>query len=180
MTIMIKSFDFFDYSRIFAVLIYDYSRMKDTKQKLLIEQVDRKLSVFSPLRNVTVPGKGWIHTVRTALKMSLRQFGQRLGINSSSAKDIEKREMEGAITLKALREAALALDMQLVYGFIPKEGSLETMIEKRAEELATKIVERTSQTMKLEDQENTKERIKKAIKEQMEELKYEMPRTLWD
>lgn len=154
--------------------------MKDTKQRLIIEQVDRKLSVFSPLQTVTIPGKGWIHTVRTALNMSLRQLGERLGITPSSVQDIEKREMEGAITIKALREAAAALDMQLVYGLIPKDGSLETMIEKRAEELATQIVQRTSQTMALEDQEVSKERIRKAIKQQTAELKYELPRTLWD
>ncbi len=154
--------------------------MKDTKQRLIIEQVDRKLSVFSPLKTVSVPGKGWIHTVRTALNMSLRQLGERLSINPSSVQDIEKREMEGAITIKALREAAAALDMQLVYGLIPKDGSLETMIEKRAEELATQIVQRTSQTMALEDQEVSKERIRKAIKQQTAELKYELPRTLWD
>ncbi|MBL4576505.1 MAG: mobile mystery protein A [Opitutaceae bacterium] len=154
--------------------------MKNTKQQLIIDQVDRKLSIFSPLKTVSVPGKGWIHTVRTALNMSLRQLGERLGITPSSVQDIEKREKEGAITIKALREAAAALDMQLVYGLIPKDGSLETMIEKRVEELATQIVERTSQTMALEDQEVSKERIRKAIKQQADELKYELPRTLWD
>ena len=154
--------------------------MKDLKQRLLIEQVDRKLRVFSSLKSFNVPEKGWIHTIRTALKMTLRQFGQRLDINPSSAKNIEKREKEGAITLRALREAASALDMQLVYGFIPTDGSLEAMIEKKAEELATQIVQRTSQTMNLEDQGNSQERIKNAIKQQMEELKYELPRTLWD
>ena len=154
--------------------------MKGTKQRLLIEQVDHKLSVFSSLSNVIVPERGWIHTVRTALRMSLRQFSQRLGIHLSSARAIEQREKEGAITLRALREAATALDMQLVYGLIPKDGSLEAMIEKKAEEMAIKIVQRTSQTMKLEDQEISKERFKEAIKQQMEELKYELPRTLWD
>ena len=132
--------------------------MKNRKHKLIIEQVDRKLNVFKPIQNVSIPEKGWIHTVRTALKMSLRQFGERLGITTSSAQEIELREKEGSITLKALREAA-ALDMQLVYGLIPKDGSLEAMIDKRAKELAKKIVQRTSQTMKLEDQENTKERL---------------------
>ncbi len=54
------------------------------------------------------------------------------------------------------------------------------MIEKKAEELATIIVQRTSHTMALEDQEVSKERIKKAIKQQADELKYELPKTLWD
>ena len=83
-------------------------------------------------------------------------------------------------TIKSLREIAHALDMQLVYGFVPNDGSLDALIEKRATELATKIVLRTNNTMKLEDQGNTNERIKKAIKERADEIKTEMPKILWD
>lgn len=94
--------------------------------------------------------------------------------------DIEKREKEGTITIKALREAGKALDMQLVYGFVPNDGSLDALIERKAEALATQIVLRTSNTMKLEDQENSKRRIKKAIKERALVIKNEMPKILWD
>ena len=52
--------------------------------------------------------------------------------------------------------------MQLVYGFVPYDGSLDALIEKRATELATKIVMRTSNTMQLEDQGNSNERIIKS------------------
>ncbi|WP_316846144.1 hypothetical protein [Pedobacter psychrodurus] len=72
------------------------------------------------------------------------------------------------------------MNMELVYGFVPKAGSLDAMIEEKANELATKIVLRTSNTMKLEDQENFKERVEKAINERTEELKKEMPKILWD
>jgi hypothetical protein len=34
--------------------------------------------------------------------------------------------------------------------------------------------------MTLEDQQNSKERIEKAIKQKTEEIKYEMPKYLWD
>lgn len=95
-------------------------------------------------------------------------------------KDIERRESTGTITLKALEEAGDALGMRLVYGFVPKNGSLEEMIEQKAREVAEKIVKRTSTTMKLEDQENSKERLKQAIDELTAELKKEMPKSLWD
>lgn len=39
---------------------------------------------------------------------------------------------------------------------------------------------RTSNNMKLEGQENTKERIQMAIKEHTEELIKEIPKSLWD
>jgi predicted DNA-binding mobile mystery protein A len=95
-------------------------------------------------------------------------------------KDIERREKEGTITINSLKVAADALGMQLVYGFIPREELLEKMIDRKAREKAEYIVGRTSVTMKLEDQENSEERIKQAIKELAEEIKREMPGNLWD
>ena len=94
--------------------------------------------------------------------------------------DIERREKDGSISIKALREAARALDMQLIYGFVPNDGSLEALIDRKAKELATQIVQRTSNSMKLEDQENSKQRIEKAIEERATIIKNEMPKILWD
>lgn len=95
-------------------------------------------------------------------------------------RDLEKREQQRTISLKTLRDAAAALDMTLVYDFIPKDGSLEKKIERKAYEKAQRIVSRTSTTMKLEDQGNLKERIKQAVIELAEEIKREMPKNLWD
>jgi|SRR5690554_175964 len=154
--------------------------MKDKKRILLIEQLDSKLSCFGEVGDVVLPSAGWIKSIRTALKMSLQQLGNRLNISPQGVGDMEKREAEGTITLNTLKDLASALDMRLVYGFIPKEGSIEQMIEKRAKEIATEIVSRTNTTMTLEDQQNSKERIKKAIEQKAEEIKYEMPKYLWD
>ena len=79
-----------------------------------------------------------------------------------------------------LQEAAQALDMQLVYGFIPRQGTIDAMIEKRAAELARDIVMRTSASMKLEDQENSNNRLQRAIADRADELKRELPKILWD
>ena len=155
--------------------------MKSKKQhKLIVEQLDKKLELFNVFSELTTPATGWIQAIRTALKMSLRQMGNRLSITPQSMKEIEQREKEGSITLKNLREAGKVLDMQLVYGFIPKDESLEKMIEQKAHEIAKEIVLRTSHNMMLEDQQNSKERIEKAIIERAEEIKNEMPGYLWD
>ncbi|MDL5047711.1 mobile mystery protein A [Oscillatoria amoena NRMC-F 0135] len=151
--------------------------MKSIK-KLQIEQLDRKLAVLADLPEV--PAKGWIHGIRTALKMSFRQLGTRLGITAQSAQEIERREMNGSITLKNLREVAQAMDMKLVYGFVPKENSIEKMLDRQALIVARKIVMRTDNTMKLEDQRVGKAQIEKDIRELADELKREMPRYLWD
>lgn len=154
--------------------------MKTSNQRLLIEQADRKLQPFRNLETIVIPSKGWINTVRAAMKMSLRQLGNRLGISPQSVKEIEEREANGSLTIKSLREAGLELNLKLVYGFIPLGGSIEKMIENRAYELAREIVARTSQSMKLEDQENKVERLKKAIEMKAREIIDKMPRYLWD
>lgn len=154
--------------------------MRDSKDKLMIEQLDKKLQAYTPLLNVSVPDKGWLHVIRKAYKMSLRQFGERLGISPPAVEGFEKREKDGSITLKSLEEAGRALNMKLVYGFVPLHGSIEKTIERRARALALEIVKGTSSTMILEDQEITKERLKKAVEDKTTQIIYEMPRHLWD
>ena len=150
------------------------------KKSLQLQQLNSKMLGFASLKQVAIPPTGWIKAIRTAIGMSMQQLGNKLNVSKQGILDIEKREKDGAITIKSLKEIARALDMQLVYGFVPNDGSLDALIEKRATELATKIVLRTSNTMKLEDQGNTNKRIKKAIKERAEEIKNEMPKILWD
>tara|TARA_B110000967_G_scaffold58588_1_gene60040 strand:- start:494 stop:904 length:411 start_codon:yes stop_codon:yes gene_type:complete len=134
--------------------------MKDLKQNLMITQMDAKLKEFSPLLKHQHPEGGWIQSIRTTLKMSLRQFGERMNVTRQGAENLEKREKEGAITLKSLEEAGRVLNMKFVYGFVPMEGSIEKTIENRARALAIEIVKTTSNTMALEDQKNTKKRLK--------------------
>jgi predicted DNA-binding mobile mystery protein A len=150
------------------------------KKSLQIQQLNGKMLAFASLQKVAPPPTGWIKAIRNAVGMSMLQLGNRLSITKQSVQDMESREKDGSISIKALREAARALDMQLVYGFVPNDGSLEALIDRKAKELATQIVMRTNNSMKLEDQENTKERIEKAIQERAFAIKTEMPKTLWD
>lgn len=150
------------------------------KKSLQIQQLNNKMLAYKSLHKVAPPPTGWIKAIRTAIGMSMQQLGNRLSITKQSAQEIEQREKDGSITIKSLREAAKALDMQLVYGFVPVDGSLEELIDRKAKELAKQIVLRTSNTMKLEDQENTKQRIEKAIEERAIAIKNDMPKTLWD
>jgi predicted DNA-binding mobile mystery protein A len=115
--------------------------MRYNKHQLLLQQTDKKLEAFKDLKATIVSIKGWINTFRTVLKMSLHQLlGSRLNIAPQSTKEIEEREVNGTITLNSLRDAANAMNMQLVYGFVSKDESMEQMIEIRAKELATEIV----------------------------------------
>jgi len=147
---------------------------------LLVRQMDKKLKGFQGSTLTFVPSQGWINALRTTLNMSLQQLGTRLKMTAQGVSKLETREANEAITIKALKEAGEALDMKFVYGFVPKDGSLEDMIEKRAYELAKRIVKRTSVTMALEDQSNSKERLKQSLDEMTLDIKKEMPKNLWD
>lgn len=150
------------------------------QRKLQIAQLEQKMNGFNTARKVIVPPTGWLKAVRVSLGMSLQQLASKLSMTKQSVREIELREQEESITLKSLRETAKALDMELVYGLVPKDGSLEKLIDRKARDLAAQIVTRTSNTMKLEDQENTKERLRKAVEERTAALKNELPKVLWD
>lgn len=150
------------------------------RKKLQIEQLNQKLVPYKVAGKAIRPSIGWVKTIRTSIGMSLEQLGGKLGITKQSAQNIEKREKDGSITIKALEDVARALEMKLVYGFVPIDGSIDELIKKKAKHLATEIVLRTSGNMKLEDQENSPERIRKAIEERTKEIMEEMPKKLWD
>lgn len=149
-------------------------------KKLIIEQIDKNLQYFYPMLRGEQPVRGWINYLRTGLNMSLAQLAKKMNITAASLSGIEQREQTKNITLKKLSDAAEAMNCRLIYAIIPKDGSLEKLIEKRALEAAKEIVLRTSHSMKLEDQENSSERIQKAIKDRAELIKHEMPKYLWD
>lgn len=150
------------------------------KKQLLIEQLDKKLEKFKDSAMVQVPTKGWINTIRTTLNMTRDQLGVKLEMTKGAIQKIEEREALGQITINKLRDVGQALDMKFVYGFVPNDGSIENLISIKAEKLARKIVLRTNQNMKLEDQGIGDEKIAKTIKELANEIKREMKKSLWD
>ena len=150
------------------------------KKSLLITQLDQKLKPFATAKNSVVPPKGWLHTIRTGLNMTMEQLGNKLGITKQGVKKIEESEAKGTTSINTLKEVANALDMQLVYGFVPKKGTIRELVAQKAENLATKIVLRTHKNMQLENQAVSDEKIKQAIADLKEELIRELNKAIWD
>lgn len=146
----------------------------------MIEQLDQKLQPFYESRKVLVPERGWINTIRTTLNMTMAQLGNKLNITRQGVKRIEESEANGSITLNSLKDAAKAMELKLVYALVPKNGTINDLIQIKADKLAQKIVLRTNQNMKLEDQGIGDEKIAKTIKELANEIKREMKKSLWD
>ena len=145
-----------------------------------MEQLDQKLQPFYETRKVFVPERGWVNTIRTALNMTMAQLGDKLNITRQGVKRIEESEANGTITLNSLKGVCNALDMKFVYGYIPKDGTIENLVNIKAEKLARKIVLRTNQNMKLENQGISENKIDNSIKELANEIKREMRKSLWD
>lgn len=150
------------------------------KNKLLIEQLDQKLKSFQKAETILVPDKGWINTIRTTLNMTMAQLGSKLNVTRQGIKGIEESEAKGSISINSLKEAGEALGLKFVYGFVPKDGTIDNLIKSRAKKLAKKIVLRTNQNMKLENQGISDKKIKQSIIDLATEIKREMRKSLWD
>jgi predicted DNA-binding mobile mystery protein A len=154
--------------------------MMRNKKQLLIEQLDQKLENFKDSAMVLVPTRGWINTIRTTLNMTRDQLGTKLKMTKGAIQKIEGREASGQITINKLRNVGQALDMKFVYGFVPNDGSIHNLISIKSKNLARKIVMRTNQNMKLEDQGIGDEKINKTIKDLAKEIKREVRKSIWD
>ena len=150
------------------------------KKQLALKQLDRKLTPFKGTEKVETPSEGWIKIIRNSLNMTLEQLGKKLGMTKTGAKNLEEREASGTITIKYLNDVALALDMKFVYGFVPKSGSFEKLVEIKAKELAQKIVLQTNHNMSLENQAVDQKHLKEAIEELASEIKREVRKSIWD
>ena len=150
-------------------------------QKALIQkQLDELILSFESGKQHISPPAGWIQAVRLALGMSLRHLGERLGISASAVTNFEKRELVETISLATLKKTAQAMDMELVYFFKPRTGSISATLEKQAQKKAQEILTQSNQTMRLENQETNPASQKLELERLTKDLLYRMPSQLWD
>jgi predicted DNA-binding mobile mystery protein A len=148
-------------------------------QELILAQTDRRIKKFAKISEEKPP-RGWIYAIRTALGMSMRQFGKMANITPQAVKDIEVREQTGNITVAALEQLGKKLNMRLVYGFVPLEGSLQKKIDIRSLIIAKKIVSTTSNNMSLENQKVSSAMLNKSVKAKAQEIKQKKLKILWE
>ncbi len=145
--------------------------------KIKRRQVEQALNL--PIKKGQVPVQGWIKTIRDCLGVNLNYIAKKLGIGISAVKNYERNEQSKTITLQSLEKVADTMDCKLVYFFVPKDGSLEKLIDRKAKEVALKIYKRTSHTMTLEKQSVKDESL--FLKDMVEELKNDKKlKNLWN
>ncbi|MGW8314845.1 MAG: hypothetical protein ACWGNV_04535 [Bacteroidales bacterium] len=150
------------------------------KSTTILQQTDQEIQKLIRIGDLAPPPEGWVHGIRKSLGMSLRQLGHRMRITPQSVKEIEERESRGTVSVKVLQQFGSALGMKFVYGFIPREKSLEAMIDKRVREVADEIIYRSSLQFMPGEKESDPDRFLRAFIAKTRELKATMPVNLWD
>jgi predicted DNA-binding mobile mystery protein A len=153
--------------------------MSQRFDRLRIRQLDQSLASFRQLNAKQPPEGGWARAIRESLGMSQRQLAERMGVSKTTVYSAERNEARGAIKLESLEALADGLDCDLVYAFVPSE-SLEATLEKRAEEVAGKLVEAVSTSMELEEQGVPYEERRRQVAELALELLAKRPADFWD
>jgi len=97
------------------------------------------------------PPLGWVRAIRDALGLTTRQLAARMGVSQPTVLAVERGEVAGTVSLNTLRQAAAAMDCQIVYALVPN-ASLEEIVQARARKLAEEQLARASHTMRLEGQ----------------------------
>ena len=148
-------------------------------QYLRRNQIDRAFSSFN-FAPLSRPKIGWIKTVREILGMTQLQLAERMAVTPPTLSRLEKAEKEGSTTIKSLERAASAMQCRLVYFFVPESGSFEELLNQRAHEVASRIVEMASVSMHLEDQGIDPEWQRNQIQQLAEELIRTADKRVWE
>jgi predicted DNA-binding mobile mystery protein A len=125
--------------------------MADGFKKLMRNQIQESLNNFLILIKKPTPKEGWIRTLREALSMSSYVLAKRMGCSRANITNLEQREKKGTITLKALEQAAQAMNCKLVYCLVPLEP-IDKQLQNQARIVAQKQIRAINHSMQLEQQ----------------------------
>lgn len=130
-------------------------------------------SRFASMRSASTalakPRGGWIHAIRTAMGMPVKDLAKRLAVAPSTVLRLESSEVAGTIQLNSLAKIADELGCELVYALVPRQ-EISLSVKRRATEVATQKLRRTQQTMALERQAVADDILNKLIERKAEEL----------
>jgi predicted DNA-binding mobile mystery protein A len=149
--------------------------------KIKRQQLDAKLKPLKEFDSIFKnQRRSWIKLIRKVFGMSTYQLASILNNNQSRVVRMEKDEVDQKITLETLNRVAEAMDMKFVYGFVPKTGTLEDIVERRARKLAIDRLKRIGHSMALEDQSLDKEENKKALENMVQKILVNEYKQIWN
>lgn len=153
--------------------------MSTPLKKLRVRQFEARAQPIRGLAEIPPPRGGWLRAVRQTLGMSTSQFAARLGMTRQGVADQERREVDGTITLAALRRAAMALDCDLYYAIVPRRPTGE-ILRERARRIAAAQLRRIAHSMNLEEQHVPGNEFQQQVEDVADQILGDMPGSLWD
>jgi len=147
-------------------------------KKLIREQLDKRLVPLKTFAKSGMPETGWIKSIREALGMSAKDLGQKVGIDQSRISRLENGEKDGNVKLSSLQKVAQGLNMDFVYGFVPKD-TLEALVREQAGKIARERTKRLNHTMRLELQELSDDEKESALRDMIDKMMVEEPKDFW-
>lgn len=153
--------------------------IQKTNEALARKHLDKALIPFREALAAPRPPKGWVRAIRDALGMTSRQLAARMGVSQPTVTGLEKGEEADTITLKSLRQAAEALDCQLVYALVPKT-TLDEAVRLRAQTMAEAQLARIHHTMRLESQELSERELASERERLTASILSRRPSALWE
>ena len=95
--------------------------MRDFMRQVSMVYLEKDMIPFYKARAVGVPEEGWLRELRRAHGFRAADIARQMQTGDKMVFQLERSEKAGSITLKKLREAADAMDCDVVYGVIPRD-----------------------------------------------------------
>jgi len=156
-----------------------HQKQVSTVKKTVMEQ-------YKSMANATVgfclfkkPKEGWIRTIRTALGMSGTQLGEITGMTRNQISILERKEIDGEITLNQLQKLAEQLHCNFTYALVPK-NHIEDIVDEQVTKVALKLLNTNSENMFLEDQSIDEESRKRLLNHLKEQISGAGGRVIWN
>lgn len=152
--------------------------MDNQLKQLRIRQLDERLMPLRNLNQATTPRGGWLKAIRSGLGMSTSQLATRLQVTRQAVADQERREVDGTITLAAIRKAARALGCDVYYAVVPRRP-LRDMVRTQARHVAERRLRGVAHSMRLEEQSVPDDEFERQVDDLADRLVRDLPRDLW-
>lgn len=97
--------------------------------------------------------RGWLRAVREGTGATQAGLAAKPGMSRQSFAQLETAETRGAISLKSLQRAAQAMECEVVYFVVPREGVAESFADLAARHDPARVhLAATEHSMALEGQ----------------------------
>lgn len=141
------------------------------EQRRLARTVDR---AAVKLRDVEMPERGWIATVRRALGMSAEQVAHRKGVSRNAVYQAERSEKDGAVSLKQMEMLAKAMGGRFVYAIVPDERVEDLKYQQARRKAASLLTQEPGALGWSQDDRDD------WVDDKAAELLHDMPGHFWD